>query len=328
MQAVNVAENQPAAFASMEGLFDTEDGAPLVIIGQPDMEKMRLDNPIEVPRILSFLTYRRFDAEVVGLKDIPRDEWPDNVPLHYFAYHIMVGLGTLFIAVMFGAAWLLWRGKLYDSRVMLWILMLSAPFPFIANTTGWMTAELGRQPWLVYGILRTQGRLLRHRLVREHPLQPPRLHGPLPTPGSPLRSPGRSGDWATDLEAMPRLTPEDTPGVANPLGVEEVEAASVGPHTPRSLPPLTRGGNHGDPLVLYRRGDDRRLRRPGRLRPRGRRPSSLRGPNRFGAADRPSEHRPRLGRERGLAPGRRAARWSWPSLASTPRPSAASICLS
>ncbi len=155
-QAVNVAEHQPAAFASMEGLFETRDGAPLVLIGQPDMEKMRLDNPIEVPKILSFLTYRRFSAEVVGLTDIPRNQWPDNVPLHYYAYHIMVGLGTLFIGIMLIAGFLLWRRKLYDSRAMLWILMLSAPFPFIANTTGWMTAELGRQPWLVYGILRTE----------------------------------------------------------------------------------------------------------------------------------------------------------------------------
>jgi len=155
-QAVNVANHQPAAFASMEGLFDTEEGAPLVLIGQPDMEKMRLDNPIQVPRILSFLTYRRFNAEVVGLKEIPRDQWPDNVPLHYYAYHIMVGLGTLFIATMLLATWMLWKHRLYDSRAMLWVLMLSAPFPFIANTTGWMTAELGRQPWLVYGILRTE----------------------------------------------------------------------------------------------------------------------------------------------------------------------------
>ena len=156
MQAVNVAEKQPAAFASMEGLFDSEEGAALVLLGQPDMENMRLDNPIEVPRILSFLTYRRFDAEVVGLKDIPRDEWPDNVPLHYFAYHIMVGLGTLFIGAMMVAAWLLWRRRLFESRAMLWVLMFAAPFPFIANTTGWMTAELGRQPWLVYGVLRTE----------------------------------------------------------------------------------------------------------------------------------------------------------------------------
>lgn len=155
-QAINVATEQPAAFASMEGLFETADGAPLVLIGQPDMEKMRLDNPLDVPRVLSFLTYRRWGAEVVGLRDIPRDQWPDNVPLHYFAYHIMVGLGTIFIGALMAAAFLLWRGKLYDSRVMLWALMLAAPFPFIANTTGWMTAELGRQPWLVYGILRTQ----------------------------------------------------------------------------------------------------------------------------------------------------------------------------
>jgi len=155
-QALNVANHQPAAFASMEGIFETEAGAPLAIIGQPDMEKMRLDNPLEVPRFLSFLTYRRFTAEVVGLRDIPRDQWPDNVPLHYYAYHIMVGLGTMFIAAMLLAAWLLWRRKLYDSKAMLWILMLAAPFPFIANTMGWMTAELGRQPWLVYGILRTE----------------------------------------------------------------------------------------------------------------------------------------------------------------------------
>jgi cytochrome d ubiquinol oxidase subunit I len=155
-QAVNVANHQPAAFASMEGIFETAEGAPLAIIGQPDMEKMRLDNPIEIPRFLSFLTYRRFTAEVVGLRDIPQDQWPDNVPLHYFAYHIMVGLGTMFIAAMLLAAWMLRRGRLYESKAMLWVLMLAAPFPFIANTTGWMTAELGRQPWLVYGVLRTE----------------------------------------------------------------------------------------------------------------------------------------------------------------------------
>jgi cytochrome bd ubiquinol oxidase subunit I len=155
-QASNVAKHKPAAFASMEGIFETVEGAPLVILGQPDMEKMRLDNPIEIPRVLSFLTYRRWGAEVTGLADIPRDEWPDNVPLHYYAYHIMVGLGTIFIGVMLLAGFLLWKRKLFDATPMLWILMLTAPFPFIANTTGWMTAELGRQPWLVYGVLRTE----------------------------------------------------------------------------------------------------------------------------------------------------------------------------
>jgi len=134
-QAVNVANSQPAAFASMEGLFDTEEGAPLAIIGQPDMDKMRLDNPLEVPLFLSFLTHRRFTAEVVGLEDIPRDQWPDNVPLHYYAYHIMVGLGTLFIGAMLLAALLLWKRKLYDSRVMLWILMLSSRRPSRSSPT-------------------------------------------------------------------------------------------------------------------------------------------------------------------------------------------------
>ncbi|MFZ1916922.1 MAG: cytochrome ubiquinol oxidase subunit I, partial [Terriglobales bacterium] len=72
------------------------------------------------------------------------------------SYHIMVGLGTFFVAVMAIALLLLWRGKIFRTRWMLWILMLSAPFPYIANTAGWMTAELGRQPWLVYGLMRTQ----------------------------------------------------------------------------------------------------------------------------------------------------------------------------
>lgn len=154
-QGKNLALHQPATLAAMEGLFETAEGAPLAIIGQPDVEKRRLDNPLVVPRALSFLTYQRWDAEVHGLNSIPEDRWPDNIPLLYFSYHIMVGLGTIFIAVMTTAAWKLWRGALYSSRAMLWILMLLAPLPFIANTAGWTTAEVGRQPWLVYGLMRT-----------------------------------------------------------------------------------------------------------------------------------------------------------------------------
>ena len=105
--------------------------------------------------MLSFLTYRSWTANVKGLDSFPRDQWPDQVLLLYYSYHLMVGLGTIFIAVMGLAAWLLWRGRLYQSRWMLWVLMLSAPLPFIANTTGWMTAELGRQPWLIYRLMRT-----------------------------------------------------------------------------------------------------------------------------------------------------------------------------
>ncbi len=150
-----IAENQPVTLAAMEGLYATQQGAPLHLMGQPDDVNQRIDNPMSVPKMLSFLTYKRWNAEVKGLDAFPKDTHPDNVPLLYFAYHIMVGLGTMFIAVMVLSVFLLWRNKLYDAKWMLWIIMLAAPFPYIANTAGWMTAEIGRQPWLIYGLLRT-----------------------------------------------------------------------------------------------------------------------------------------------------------------------------
>jgi cytochrome d ubiquinol oxidase subunit I len=151
-----VAHHQPVTLSAMEGLFTTEEGAPLAILGQPDMEELKLDNPLVIPRMLSFLTYQRWKAEVKGLTEYPREEWPDNVPLLYFSYHIMVGLGTIFIAVMALSAFLLWRGKLFGARAMLWVLMLSLPFPYIANTAGWTVAEVGRQPWVIYGLMLTR----------------------------------------------------------------------------------------------------------------------------------------------------------------------------
>lgn len=154
-QGKNIAFHQPATLAAMEALFETEEGAPLVLIGQPDMEKKKLDNPIYIPHMLSFLTYNRWGAEVKGLDAFPETDHPTNIPLLYYCYHIMVGLGTMFIALMLGATWLLWRKQLYNARGFLWMLMLAFPFPYIANTAGWTTAELGRQPWLVYGLLRT-----------------------------------------------------------------------------------------------------------------------------------------------------------------------------
>jgi len=154
-QGKMVARYQPATLAAMEGHFRTQEGAPIVLIGQPDMDRRRLDNPIYVPRMLSFLTYDRWGAEVKGLDAFSADEWPQNIPLLYFAYHIMVGLGTIFIAVLVLAAWRLRGGRLYASRGLLWTLMIMLPFPYIANTAGWLTAELGRQPWVVHGVMRT-----------------------------------------------------------------------------------------------------------------------------------------------------------------------------
>lgn len=150
-----VAEHQPVTLAAMEGRFESGPNAPLAMIGQPNVAERRLDNPILLPSVLSFIAYGDFSANVRGLTEFPESDWPDNIELLYYAFHIMVGLGTIFLAVAGLATLLLWRRKLTSSRWMLWILTLAFPFPFIANTAGWMTAELGRQPWLVYGLLRT-----------------------------------------------------------------------------------------------------------------------------------------------------------------------------
>jgi cytochrome d ubiquinol oxidase subunit I len=126
-----------------------------VIIGTPDTERRTLESTIEMPHALSFLTSHRWDATLRGLDDIPTDRWPDSVPLVYYAYHVMVGLGTILLAIAVLAALLLWRGRLYGSRPMLWLLMLAFPLTFVANIAGWTVAETGRQPWIVYGLMRT-----------------------------------------------------------------------------------------------------------------------------------------------------------------------------
>ncbi len=154
-QGKMIAFHQPVTLAAMEGLFVSQKSAPLAILGQPDVPNRRLDNPITVPSALSMLTYRKWHAQVYGLDHFPQSDWPDNISLLYFSYHIMVGLGTIFIAILFIAFVLLARGTLFRSRLMLWILMLALPFPFIANTAGWITAETGRQPWLIFGLMRT-----------------------------------------------------------------------------------------------------------------------------------------------------------------------------
>ena len=150
-----VAKYQPAAIAGMEGLFNSQKGAPVVLIGQPNETTQTIDNPLAVNDVLSFLIYGTTKAEVKGLNDFPRDEWPSPLPLLYYSYHIMAGLGTWFVLLMAVAAVMLWRGRLWSARWVLWPILLSFPLPYVANTAGWMTAETGRQPWLVYGLIRT-----------------------------------------------------------------------------------------------------------------------------------------------------------------------------
>jgi cytochrome d ubiquinol oxidase subunit I len=154
-QAKMVARHQEVSLAAMEGRFETGTYAGLVMIGQPNVAQRRLDNPIVLPYALSFLAYGTFHAEVRGLDAFPEKDWPDNIELLYYSFHIMAGLGTVFILIMMLTAISLFRGRLELNRPLLWVLMLAFPFPYIANTVGWMTAELGRQPWLVYGLFRT-----------------------------------------------------------------------------------------------------------------------------------------------------------------------------
>lgn len=149
-----IVQYNPAKLAAMEGQFKTEPGAPLALIGMPDTKRGMLLDPIVVPKLLSYLAYGNAEASVKGINDIPPADRPP-IEVTYYAYHIMIGLGVAFIAILGIGLLLLLTGKLNTSRWFLWLLMLAFPFPYIANEAGWCVAEVGRQPWLVYGIMRT-----------------------------------------------------------------------------------------------------------------------------------------------------------------------------
>ena len=155
-QAKLVGNHQPVTLAAMEGRFVGGPMAGVAIIGQPNTATRRLDNPIEIPGALSFLAYGTFKSDVHGLSEYPENTWPDNIELLYYSFHLMITLGTIFIVLMSYASFQNWRGRLESSTWLLWVLMLAFPYPYIANTLGWMTAELGRQPWLVYGLFHTR----------------------------------------------------------------------------------------------------------------------------------------------------------------------------
>jgi len=155
-QGKMVARHHPPALAAMEGRWSSGTWAELDFIGQPDVPNRRLDNPIRMPGLLSYIAYGSFDSNVKGLSEYPPDQWPPNIELLYYSFHIMAGLGTLFIALMSLALFFLWRDRLMRARWLLWILMLAFPFPYIATAAGWMTTELGRQPWIIYGLMRTR----------------------------------------------------------------------------------------------------------------------------------------------------------------------------
>ena len=150
-----VAEHQPAKLAAMEGHFRTESAAPLIIGGIPDEADGETRYAIRIPYLLSVLAHGDPQAEVTGLDRVPRDEWP-NVLLVHLSFQAMVGLGTFMMAITAWAAWLTWRGReLAEHRGFLRGTALATPMGFLAVEAGWMVTELGRQPWIVHGVMRT-----------------------------------------------------------------------------------------------------------------------------------------------------------------------------
>ncbi|MBA3555257.1 MAG: cytochrome ubiquinol oxidase subunit I [Gemmatimonadales bacterium] len=155
ISARSVAEYQPAKLAAMESHFKTARRVPLLVGGWPDVETGETSYAIKIPGGLSFLAFHDVNAEVQGLEEFPRDQWP-NVPIAHTAFQVMVGLGTYLALVSLWAGWTAWRRR--DVSGNLWLLRalaLAAPMGFIAIEAGWIVTEVGRQPWIVYGVLRT-----------------------------------------------------------------------------------------------------------------------------------------------------------------------------
>ena len=154
-QARTLARTQPAKLAAFEGLYTTEPGGTrLSLAGFPDSSEQRVRGVIAVPGLLSFLVYGDFHRPVAGLDHVPRADWPP-VAIPFYAYHVMVGFGCLFAALTLVALFLRWRGTLFEKRWLLWTFVFAVAGPYAANQLGWVAAEVGRQPWVVYGLLRT-----------------------------------------------------------------------------------------------------------------------------------------------------------------------------
>lgn len=146
---------QPVKLAAMEGQFQTETRAPLRIGGWPDVEKQETRYALELPGLLSFLAYGDFNATVQGLSEFPRDVWP-NVPAVHLSFQVMVGCGLLMMGVAFWAAWRHWKLRdLPASRRFLWCVVVAGPAGLVAVEAGWFVTELGRQPWIIQGVMRT-----------------------------------------------------------------------------------------------------------------------------------------------------------------------------
>jgi len=149
--AVQVAHTQPEKLAAFEGLFETQKRAPILIFGIPDAERRETLAAVGMPAGLSILIDMDPEYEVMGLNDVPRQDWPP-LKLTFFSFHLMFILGMYFIGITALGIFLMWRKKLFDNRLYMMLAFVFLPLPLIANELGWIAAEVGRQPWIVYKV--------------------------------------------------------------------------------------------------------------------------------------------------------------------------------
>ena len=154
LHGLQVKEHQPVKLAAMEGLWDTTRGAPLLLFALPDQDAGENLLELGIPKLASLVLTRDLDGEVQGLNEVSRDLWP-NVPLVFWSFRLMVGIGLALLAVAAYGVLQRWRGRLYQDRVLLRACVASAPLGFVATIAGWITAEVGRQPFTVHGLLTT-----------------------------------------------------------------------------------------------------------------------------------------------------------------------------
>jgi cytochrome d ubiquinol oxidase subunit I len=154
LHGLNTIEHQPMKVAAMEGHYQTREGAPLILLGLPDSDAARMHHALEVPKLGSLILKHDADAQVLGLEAWPRADWP-NVPLVFWSFRVMVGLGLAMVGLGLWGLVARLRGRLHDSPALHRAALLLAPSGFVAVLAGWVVTEVGRQPFTVYGLLRT-----------------------------------------------------------------------------------------------------------------------------------------------------------------------------
>ena len=160
---LNTLEHQPAKIAAIEGHWrnDPGEGVPLILFGLPDMGSETTRYAIQLPHVGSLLLTHTFDGQIKGLSDFPPEDRPNSTVI-FWTFRVMAGLGFLMMALGLWGAWLRWKGHLYDTRLFLRFALAMGPAGLLALLAGWLTTEIGRQPWVVYGVMRTENAVSNH----------------------------------------------------------------------------------------------------------------------------------------------------------------------